>query len=77
MEAEWPEIVRRFRAQALLLGLGPLLDGLVATRDGAILDVAGRIPETQTRIALAWAKALLPPRVPAPEPPDGGARDAR
>jgi hypothetical protein len=70
-EAEWPAIVKRWRAQALLLGLGPLLDGLKVERTGATLDVLGRLAEPQMRLALSWARALIPR--PADEEADGGA----
>lgn len=70
-EAEWPAIVKRWRAQALLLGLAPLLDGLKAERSGSQLDLLGRLAPGQMRLALSWARALVPR--PADEAADGGA----
>ena len=76
-ETEWPAIVKRWRAATLLLGLASLLDGLTARREGAVLDIAGRISETQTALALAWARALIPRPAETAAPADGGAADPR
>jgi hypothetical protein len=74
-EAEWPNIVKRFRSQAILLGLGSMLDGLAAKREGVVVDVSGRIAEAQTRLALIWAKALIPRPAMGEEGADGGVGD--
>ncbi|MSP59059.1 MAG: hypothetical protein EXR72_01745 [Myxococcales bacterium] len=74
-EAEWPAIVKRWRASALLLGLGGMLDGLTVKREGVVLEVSGRIAGTQVALALSWAKALLPRAREAAatdDPADGG-----
>jgi len=67
----WPLILQRWRQRTALLGLSPALDGLKLERDGAQLELAGRVPEAQTRLALAFARAFLPHPAEAP-PIDGG-----
>jgi hypothetical protein len=59
--AAWPEIVARFRTATALLGLSSALDGIKLTTHEATLELAGQIPEAQVRLALNFAKALLPP----------------
>jgi hypothetical protein len=74
---QWPGIVQRWRSQALLLGLGPMLDGLSVKRENETVEIVGQIPETQMRLALNWIKALLPQRpVVVEESPDAGSPDA-
>jgi hypothetical protein len=58
--AAWPEIVRRWRSATALFGLASALDGLQLQRAGAEVELAGRLPETQLRIALGMARALVP-----------------
>ena len=60
MERRLPEILGRYRSLTALLGLSSALDGLKATRKGADLDIEGRIPEAQFRLALSWARAAVP-----------------
>lgn len=73
--AAWPLIVERWHQRTALLGLGPALDGLMLDRSDAQLELAGRVPEAQTRLALAFARAFLPHDAPAlgPASIDGGA----
>jgi hypothetical protein len=76
-EAGWPGIRERWRHQTVVLlsGLGGLLDGLEAKREGTRLMLMGRIAEGQMRGALTLAVAMLPkppPRVGA----DGGVAPA-
>ncbi len=58
--AAWPGLVLRWRQKTALLGLGPALDQLALSRDGARLELAGHVPEAQLRIGLAFARALIP-----------------
>jgi hypothetical protein len=60
LEQAWPEILRRFRTATALLGLSTALDGLRVTRKEAALEIEGRVPEAQMRLALSWVRALLP-----------------
>jgi hypothetical protein len=60
--AAWPEILARYRTATALLGLSTALDGLKLTTHDATLELVGQIPEAQMRLALNFAKALLPPR---------------
>jgi hypothetical protein len=71
-ESAWPTILQRWRQRTALLGLQPMLDGLKLDRAGATLELAGRVPEGQTRLALAFARAFLPHPVEAVEPVDAG-----
>ncbi len=71
MEQAWPEILKRFRSATALLGLSSALDGMHLSRKEAELEVEGRIPEAQMRLALAWVRALLP--TPMSFDADGGA----
>ncbi len=74
--AEWPDIVARWRSSTMLFGLGGMLDGLAVQRAGADVEVLGRVPEREMRIALSWAKALIPrPPAPVDAPTDGGTHD--
>jgi hypothetical protein len=68
--AAWPDILRRWRSSAGFLGLGSALDGLSLTRHEQSVDVTGRIPEGQVRLALELARAFLPP--PESRAVDGG-----
>ena len=73
-EAEWPAILRRFRDTAQFLALDALFDGLAQTREGATVELAGRIPERLMARALSWVVSFLPRRVYVDDPPaDGGA----
>ena len=68
--ARWPDVVARFRNQMILTGLGTVLDSFKLTQHGPQLELVGRVPELQMRIAFAWVTALLPPR--AKVSSDGG-----
>jgi hypothetical protein len=70
MEAAWPGIVERYKRSTALLGLAPALDGIKLTRQGAELELAGRIPEQQLRLALSWARAAAPRPEYVPTQPD-------
>jgi hypothetical protein len=58
----WPDILRRYREATALLGLSRALDGFVLDINDAQLELTGRVPEVQTRLALNWVRALLPQR---------------
>ncbi|HZS40129.1 MAG TPA: hypothetical protein VFF06_25035 [Polyangia bacterium] len=74
-EAAWPTILTRWRQRTALLGLAPALDGLKLERTDAQLELQGRVPEAQTRLALAFARAVLPhPASAAPFDGGSGAR---
>jgi hypothetical protein len=62
MEREWPAILQRYRSNPAIAftGLAPALDDLKLSRKGAELSIQGRIPESQTRLALSWVVRLLP-----------------
>lgn len=64
----WPQILQRYRAATVLLGLAPALDGLTLDINDANVELTGRIAEQQVRLALNWARALIP----HPAPLDGG-----
>jgi hypothetical protein len=68
MESAWPDVMRRYRTATALIGLATMLDGIKLERRGAEIELQGRIPEPQFRLALSWAQAFLP-RAPV----DGGA----
>jgi len=61
MEREWPQILKRYRTATALVGLTAALDGLVLSRNGADLDLSGRLPATEVRLALQLAHAFVPP----------------
>ena len=71
MEQAWPEILKRFRGATALLGLSSALDGMHLSRREGALEVEGRIPEAQMRLALSWVRAILP--TPMAVDADGGA----
>jgi hypothetical protein len=58
----WPEILARYRTATALLGLATALDGIKLTTHEVTVELVGQIPEAQVRLALNFAKALLPPR---------------
>jgi hypothetical protein len=60
MQQEWPSILSRFRTAAVVVGLSGALDELRLKRNGAQLDVEGRIPESDLKRGLALALAFLP-----------------
>jgi hypothetical protein len=65
----WPEILTRYREATALLGLSRALDDFQLDINDRQLDLTGRIPEVQMRLALNWVRALLPQR---PSPLDAG-----
>lgn len=78
MEAEWPRILARYRSLTAILGLASALDGLKIARRGAELELAGRLPAAQVKLALDLSRMLVPqaqqpapaaPPPPAPPPP--------
>ncbi len=89
IETEWPRLLERSRSMLALLGLSRALDDLRLTRHESEIELEGRIPERETRMALEWAKLLVPPddasaarpseaRVePPPPPPSSSARRER
>lgn len=60
----WPQILSRYRTATALLGLSSALDGLKLSSDGAKVELAGRVPEGQMRLALNFARALVPQPAP-------------
>jgi hypothetical protein len=69
MEQKLPEARQRFRSLAFVVNLSNALDDLKVTRTGAELQVEGRIPQMQVRIALDLAMRFVPhPPVPVPVP---------
>ena len=64
----WPDIVQRYKAATALIGLSQALDGLAIDINDVNVELTGRIPEMQMRLALNWARALIPSRAPL----DGG-----
>lgn len=61
MERALPDILKRYRSATALLGLSSALDGMAVTRRGAEIEIEGKVPEAQFRLALSWVRALLPP----------------
>lgn len=66
----WPRIQQRYREATALLGLAPALDGFTLDINDAEVDLIGRVAEAQTRLALQWARALLPRPPPSQAPLD-------
>jgi hypothetical protein len=62
MAQAWPDIVRRYKELTGFLGLGSALDGLRPTINDATVELVGRLPEGQVRLALSWSRALVPTR---------------
>ncbi len=60
MEAAWPEVLGRYRSLTALIGLSRALDGMKLERHGIEIEIAGRVPENDLRLALSLARALLP-----------------
>lgn len=69
----WPKLVADYKQSTRYLGIGALFDGLTATVDKSRVEIAGRLPETATRLAFIWLRSMLPkPKTPL-APPDAGA----
>jgi hypothetical protein len=62
----WPDILRRYRSATALLGLSRALDDFALTINDAQLELTGRVPEVQLRLALNWVRALIPQSPPSP-----------
>jgi hypothetical protein len=75
MEAEWPNILGRYRSDTKILGLSAALDDLKLTRTGVRVDIGGRIPENELRLGLAFIVGILP-RAEVIVPPQPEALDA-
>ncbi len=58
----WPKLLADYKQSTRFLGIGALFDGLVVTVDKQQLEIAGRLPETATRMAFAWVRNMLPQR---------------
>lgn len=58
---QWPQILGRYRTATALIGLSPALDGLTLSTHEAIVELQGQVAESQLRLALNFARALLPP----------------
>jgi hypothetical protein len=75
MEAEWPKILARYRGMTAIVGLASALDGLKLVRRGAELEVSGRIPANQVKLALDLSRLVVPQQAqpatatPTPQPP--------
>ncbi|MCU1277115.1 MAG: hypothetical protein JWM53_661 [bacterium] len=65
----WPDILRRYREATALLGLSRALDGFAIIINDAQVELTGRVPDVQMRLALNWVRALLPRQ---PTPLDAG-----
>jgi hypothetical protein len=70
MERAWPGVMQRYRNGTALLGLSTALDGMKLTRRGAEIEVAGRIPEPQFKLAMGWVRAAVPRQQFTPLPPE-------
>jgi hypothetical protein len=57
---QWPAIVGRYRALTALLGLGAALDGIALQTKENEVELMGRVPEAQVRLAIHWIVPLLP-----------------
>jgi len=68
MEAEWPRILGRYRSLTAIVGLASALDGLKLSRRGAELEIAGRLPAAQVKLALDLSRVLVPQTQPPPQP---------
>ena len=60
----WPDIRQRYRTATALLGLSRALDGIAIDQHDADVELTGRVPEVQVRLALNWARALIPTHAP-------------
>ncbi|MCA1663504.1 MAG: hypothetical protein LC659_04425, partial [Myxococcales bacterium] len=67
----WPGVRQRYREATALLGLAQALDGFTLDINDAQVELTGRVPEPQMRLALNWVRALLP--APHPAALDAGA----
>ncbi len=63
--AFWPQMLESWRRAVGLLGLAPMLDGLVLSQTGAQLEWVGHIDAGQMGLAVNYAKLFLP-RPPQP-----------
>jgi len=59
-QQRWPKVMADYRQQTRFLGIGGLFDGLALTVTDATVEIAGRLPETSTKLAFAWMKGFLP-----------------
>jgi hypothetical protein len=57
---QWPAIVGRYRSLTALLGLATALDGIALHTKENEVELAGRVPEAQVRLAIRWIVPLLP-----------------
>lgn len=62
----WPELREKLADSAPMFG--GALDGLKLTREGREVELLGRLPESQLRMAFTFLK-LLTPRTPSPATP--------